>query len=168
VAAYYYASGKRVPLEPDEGQVAVVRQSEGRRGLEASIPPESVQQHHVASGVRLVPRSKLDESSLRQLRAEGALQTVYRRGQALLVPLPEVRVEVDDERQRRAVMAAIAKAPHPVELREETENVLVLRPKSKSGDDALEIANFVFETARPAAASVRLIQFVPRPTSTKR
>ncbi len=113
-------------------------------------------------------RSKLDESSLRQLRAEGALQTVYRRGQALMVPLPEVRVEVDDERQRRAVMAAIAKAPHPVELCEETENVLVLRPKSKSGDDALDIANFVFETARPAAASVRLIQFVPRPTSTKR
>jgi hypothetical protein len=45
----------------------------------------------------------------------------------------------------------------------ESENGLVLRPTSGLSDDTLAVANYIYERAQPAAASVRFVQFVPKP-----
>jgi len=159
---YYYAGGKRVPLEPDESHVAVEEKAAARAGLGPLLEEAAAQGgRRLPGGVVLLPRSKLDAQSMARL--QGRVRSVYRHGDAMVVPLPEIRVEMDDERQRSAVMDAIDTAPHPVEVSEKSASRVLLTPRSGSSEDAIDIANHVFEKARPAASSVRLLQFVPRP-----
>ena len=163
---YYYAGGQRVPIEADETQVAVDQGRADAAGLRSMLARVAgMGGPRLPGGVILAPRSSLDENGMDRLRKAGALRPVYRHQGAVMVALPEIRIEVDDEKQRKAVIASIPRAPHPVEISEDTEDRLVLRPKSGSGDDALDVANFVFEQAHPAAASVRFVQFVPKPRS---
>lgn len=158
---YYYANGRRVPIEQDDTQVAVDLRSADAAGLKTVL--EGVSGPRLPGGVVLAPRAALDEAGLKRLREVGALQPVYRHDKSVMVALPEIRVEFDDERQRQAVLDSIDRAPHPVEISEQGEDRLLLRPTSGSGDDALDVANFVFEQAQPAASSIRFVQFVPRP-----
>ena len=85
-----------------------------------------------------------------------------------MVPLPEIRVEVDNPAERKAVMRALDGAPHQVEVASESDDGFVLAPVSGTSDDAIDVANYVYETAHPAAASVRFVQFVPRPSVTRK
>ena len=158
---YYYAGGKRVTIEEDESQVAVDLSRAGAAGLQKLIA--GVGGRKLPGGVVLADRSALDDEGLERLREAGALRPVFRHDSAVMVPLPEIRVEVDDEKQRRAVLDSIDKAPHPVEVSEQTDDRLLLRPTSGSGDEALDVANYVYEKAHPAAASIRFVQVVPRP-----
>jgi hypothetical protein len=80
----------------------------------------------------------------------------------MLVPLPEIRVEYDNAKQRAAVKAVIPQAPCKAEVSDESADGLVLRPTSGRSDDALTLANYIYEQAHPAAASVRFVQFVPK------
>ena len=48
------------------------------------------------------------------------------------------------------------------EASDESAEGLVLRPTSGRSDDALTLANYIYEQAHPAAATVRFVQFVPR------
>jgi hypothetical protein len=109
----------------------------------------------------IVDRAALGDELHDRLRAAGALQPVYRSGAALVVPMPEVRVELEGD-QRRAALDAIDAAHVAAEVTEETPERLSLRPTSGSGDDALDLANFIHEHAHPAAASVRMLQVVPK------
>gem|GEM_PF-3633235 len=59
----------------------------------------------------------LPGQTLASLRDAGALQPVYRRDPAVIVALPEVRVEFDTPEQRRAVMDDLAEdraLPHSI------------------------------------------------------
>src|SRR5262249_21822081 len=112
VSRYYYAGGERVAIEPDEAQVAVDPgkiDADLRSAVQKAAGPS-----RLPGGLLLVPRSALDERSWQRLRDKCALRTVYRSGRALIVPLPEIRVEFDGATQRKAVEASIPKAPHPV------------------------------------------------------
>lgn len=163
---YYYANGRRVPIEKDATQVAVDLRRADAAGLKNVL--EGIRGPQLPGGVVLASREALDDEGLERLREAGALRPVYRHDRAVMVAFPEIRVEIDDEQQRQAVLASIDRSPHPVEISEHGEDCLLLRPTSGSGDDALDVANFVFEQARPAAASIRFVQFVPRPERTKR
>jgi hypothetical protein len=114
-------------------------------------------------GVLLVERSSLPAPLLAALRRATALLPVYRRGGAIVVPLPEIRIEIDDERQRTAVMEALASAPHEVRVIESAQDRILVAPASGRSEDAIDVANHLHETAHPAAASVRFLQVVPRP-----
>lgn len=157
---YYYAGGKRVSIEEDEAHVAIDRARADAAGLEYAPPSGG---SRLPGGVVVAEREQVGEPQLSKLRAAGALRPVYRHREARIVALPEIRVEVDGARQRRAVLESIARAPHPVVIAEDAADRIVLRPSSGSGDDAIDVANYVFEEAHPAAASVRLVQFVPKP-----
>lgn len=157
---YYYAGGKRVSIEEDEAHVAIDGARAAAAGLEDASPSGG---SRLPGGVVVAERGQVGETALSRLRAAGALRPVYRHREARIVALPEIRVEVDDARQRKAVLESITRAPHPVDIAEDTEGRIVLRPRSGSGDDAIDVANHVFEEAHPAAASVRLVQFVPKP-----
>lgn len=161
MARYYYASGERIPIELDEERVAV---DAARAGPEVAARLQRAgPAPGLPGGVLLLSRARLGEEKLRGLAARGALRPVYLAGGASLVPLPEVRVELEGEAQRGAVREAIARSPYPVTVAEEGPDRVVLTVCSGSGDDALELANFIYETAHPAAASARLVRFVARP-----
>jgi hypothetical protein len=162
VARYYYAGGRRIELETDDEHVAVDEMRARAAGLDAEVERASAGASRLPGGVVLTPRASLDEKRLASLRQADALRPVYRRDRAVVVALPEVRVEFDHPSQRRAVMDALANAPHRVTVSDETKDGLVLQPTSGSSDDALSLANYVYEHARPAAASVRFVQFVPK------
>lgn len=163
MVAYYYAAGRKVQLESDDEHVAVDQKAAERAGLEARLKKASQDAPRLGSGVALVPRSSLGEGTIAALREAGALQPVYRHDRALIVALPEVRVEFDTAEQRRAVMDFLGSHPLPHEISESTDDRLVVRLASGSGADALKMANEIYERVRPAAASARFIQFVPKP-----
>jgi hypothetical protein len=161
VKRYYYAGGKRVTIEEDKSQVAVDVSRADAAGLQKVIA--GVSGPKLPGGVMLAERAAFDEKGLARLQKAGALRPVFRHDSAVMVAMPEIRVEVDDEKQRQAVLDSIDKAPHPVEVDEQSDDRLLLRPTSGSGDHALDVANYLHEHAHPAAASIRFVQFVPRP-----
>ena len=65
--------------------------------------------------------------------------------------------------QREAVRQAMKTSHVGAEVTDDTPERLSLRPVSGSGDDALDLANFIHENAQPAASSVRMVQVVPKP-----
>ena len=85
----------------------------------------------------------------------------------MIVALPEVRIEFDNPDQRQAVMRVLAENRSPHTIAEDTNDWIVVQPASGKGDDALKIANDIYERARPASASVRFVQFVPKPMTTR-
>ena len=160
----YYAGGRKVELDRDEEYVAVDQNAAEKAGLAAQVEKASKDSPRAGGGVALVPRSALDKKTIASLRDAGALHPVYRHNQAVMVALPEVRVEFDTAEQRRAVMDVLAESDAlPPSVSESTDAGLTVRPESGSGVDALKIANEIHERGEDAEASVRFIQFVPKP-----
>jgi len=157
---YYYAGGKKVALEADPVHVAVdraVAEAAGLAGNALGGLPD------LRSGVVLSEKSSFGQEALSALRGAGALRPVFRHEKALLVALPEVRVEYDDPTQRNAVKKLLASDFHDASISDETDDRLIVRPSSGDARDALRMANEIFEHAHPAAASVRFVQFIPKP-----
>ena len=165
--AYYYAGGRKIELEHDDEHVAVDQQAAKRAGLET---PEATQgaTRRPASDVVLADRTAIGSKLLARLREAGALQPVYKRERAMLVPMPEARIEFDNPEQRHAVLNLLAELELPPHtIAEETDDWIVVRATSGDGKDAMTIANRIYERAHPAASSVRFLQFVPKPGVTR-
>ena len=158
---YYYAGGRRVELEPDDQYVAVDEKAADAAGVRVGVGGTPVRR--LPGGVIVSPRSELSEAGLERLSQAGALRPVFRHHDSMMVPLPEIRVEFDNAKQRAAVRKAIPGAPFEAQVSDESANGLVLRPASGRSEDALALANYIYEEAHPAAASVRFVQFVPKP-----
>jgi len=163
MSTYYYAAGQKVHLDLDEEHVAVDQAAANAAGLGAKVGADSTTTVRAGAGVVVAPRSSLSPDTLQQLHEAGALQPVYRRDNASIVAMPEVRVEFDTPDQRRKVMRFLSPNASDVSVTEDTADRLVLRPISGHGEDALNLANRIQEHAKPAAASVRFVQFVPKP-----
>jgi hypothetical protein len=157
---YYYADGKKVELLDDDEHIAIAS---------SAASADLVREVLAASGVSprmgtvIVSKASIEADGLTALDKAGALLPVFRLDRAMMVPLPEVRVEMDTQRQRDAVKRLLAGTDLGVLVAEETDDRLVFRPSSGKPVDALEAANRIFEAAHPAASSVRFVQFVPRP-----
>jgi len=158
---YYYAGGRKIELEADDEHVAVDRAVAEAAGLTGSAIGGGLPD--LRSGVVLSEKSSLSGKVLDALHGAGALRPVFRHDQAVLVALPEVRVEYDDLTQRNAVKKLVASDFHDAAITEETEDRLILKPRSGDARDALKMANEIFEHAHPAASSVRFVQFIPKP-----
>jgi hypothetical protein len=160
MSRYYYAGGRRVDLETDDELVAVDEKAADLAGVQVETGSEQVRR--LPGGVIVSPRSGFSDARLDTLARAGALRPVYRHAATVLVALPEIRVEFDSAKQRKAVKDAIPSAPYDVVVSDESTRGLVLRPTSGSSDDTLAVANYIYERAHPAAASVRFVQFVPK------
>jgi len=160
---YYYAGGRKVALERDDGLVAFAQASAASAGVDVSKLDASQGLRRGAGGVLLAPRTALGDRQVASLRKANALLPVFRSDRAILVALPEARVEFDDAKERKAVKALLAKKGQAVSVTQDESEMLVVRPSSGNADEALALANEIYEQARPAAASVRFIQFVPKP-----
>jgi hypothetical protein len=163
VESYYYAGGRKLALERDHEFVALDQAAAASSGVDVKALAGSEGARRGAAGVLLVRSACLDARQLHDLRKAGALLPVFRRDRAILVALPEVRVEFDDAKERKAVKALLAGKADGVSVTQDDSDLLVLRPSSGDADDALTLANQIHEDAGPAASSVRFIQFVPKP-----
>ena len=158
---YYYAGGRKIELEADDEHVAVDQEVAEAAGLTGSAIGGGLP--GIRSGIVLSEKSSLGDHVLNALHGAGALRPVFRHDQAVLVALPEVRVEYDDLTQRNAVKKLLASDFHDAAISEETDDRLTLKPRSGDARDALKMANEIFEHAHPAASSVRFVQFIPKP-----
>jgi hypothetical protein len=164
VDAYYYdLDGSRIPLRA-AGMVAVDLRVAARTDVgENTLGTVRREGTELRAGIVMVDEHTLDAPTTQALDAAGALHPVYRAGDdALVVVLPEVRIEADDDAQAARVRGLVAAEPAS-EIVGETGHRLIARPGSGRGLDALRLANRVTETIRPKVAQARLLRVLPRP-----
>ncbi len=160
---YYYARGKRVSLSEDEGFVALDLDRAEEVGIKLEV--RNLLDEDAAELRRelyLVPRSGISEEVEERLSENGVLQPVLRHGDALLVALPEVRVETAGKKQNLAVRKFLESADVPSEIQSDQGQGFVVRPRTGRGLDALRLANELHEETSVEMADVRFLRMVPR------
>ena len=160
---YFYAGGERHALELADGPMAIDTRAAAAAGLGDAVAVLPVRSK-LPSGVVLVDRVACTDELHARLDRAGVIRTVYRSGGAFVVPMPEVRVEFEGD-QRGDAIRALGTSPVPADITEDTPDRLALRPRSGKGDDALDLANHIYEHAHPAASTVRMLQVVPKATT---
>jgi hypothetical protein len=166
---YYYAGGKKVELAAADDLVAV-----DERALAAAAVPEAVGNalrksvQSLSGGVALLNRADLGAhaaAAVLALEAAGATHPVYRSQGALVVVLPEVRVEETRGAQRKHLTDWLASHAHETVVTSRSADRLVLEPKSGQGGDALTLANELTEQVGPELAQARFLRVVPGPST---
>lgn len=159
---YYYANGQRVPLRRDRLQLAVNASFEP--STDASTWKQAIAHGRtLPGGVVLVRKSELSGTLLRNLDAAGAAHPVFADKSATLVVLPEVRVEASVS-QQRSLKTLVERSRTPGTITDENEEMLVIRPKSGRGEDALRLANELGEAVPPPRmAQARFVRVISRP-----
>jgi hypothetical protein len=158
---YYYASGKAVRLTPDEEWIAV-----DTRRSEAAVSPADLKallrdaSRPLRGDLVLVRRDALSSRQLDALAKQGAIHPVFHAGGAMLVALPEVRVEESSPERRQAVHRWLRRHTRDAELVEDRGDRIVLRPTSGRGQDALSLANDLTEQVGPEMAQPRFLRIV--------
>lgn len=163
-ARYFYAGGKKHSLRPERAWWAVNATLAKSKGFAASESQTRV----LPGGMILVPRGEVPTRDVETLEQAGALQSVYSSGGTIAIPLPEVRIEFDKRSQHDAALAALERAAFDQKMLSDRDGVIVVSLVSGRGDDALDLANYVYESARPAASAARMVQIVRKPDVSRR
>lgn len=153
--SYYWASGRRVALaETDLVAVDLDQAGDARQSLQAQSSQA------VSGNVVLLAEVEARTALGAGIASQPGVHPVYTADGAVLVVLPEVRVEGSAEvldRVRREAGDGVDVDDDDVPGR------LVLRPASGRGEDALRLANEVTETVAPELAQCRFVRITPRP-----
>jgi hypothetical protein len=166
---YYYADGRKVLLEAADDLLAV----DERRLSAADVSDVTRAEVRKAarpllSGMSLLQRADLGEGApkvVAELERARALQPVFRAAGAILVALPEVRVEETREAQKRRLDHWLASHAGKAEVEAEGDGRFVLTAASGYGGDALRLANTLTEQVNPAMAQPRFLRVTPRPST---
>lgn len=150
---YYYAGGRRIDLTADDDLVALGPEAAGH-----DTPGRTL-----TEGLRLVHRKDLDNAHARADDAQAAKYPVYRAHGAILVVLPEVRVEESRQDKREQLQSWLNQHEQDVEIVSQDDDRVVLKPVSGSGQDALAIANRLAEQVAPEMAQAQFLRVTPRP-----
>lgn len=162
-ATSYRANGEEVRLEPTE-LIAVDLPAATETGVSKDTLERIENGRHLRKGIVLLNRSDLSDEVQESLEDAGVAHPVYRDPTgALTVVLPEVRVEADTDESQAKVRAELEGDEADVEVVEDDDSRFVLRPASGRGIDALELANNLYDRARPAMSQPRLLRLVDRP-----
>jgi hypothetical protein len=158
---YFYAGGKRIPLELDPEHVVVdsglVASREGKRPDPRSL--EGVEE--LRGGFYLVERRALTADLRERLDQDHALLPVFLYEDALIVILPEVRVEMAAG-EEAGVHRFLEQTDIPNKILADRGTRLVVRPDSGRGEDALRLANELQESVPVEMAQARFLRKVPK------
>ena len=157
---YFYAGGERRELQRVDDRVAIDMRGAAGAGLGGVVDALPVASK-LPGDLTIVDRTALTKPLYERLNAAGLVRPVYRHGNALVVLMPEVRVELEGD-QHAAALEAVDASHVAADVTDDTPERLSLRPRSGSAEDALDLANFIYERAHPAASSVRMFQVVPK------
>ncbi len=163
---YYYAGGQRIDLTRVEDMLAIDEQ----RLMGAAVPEairEEVRQavQPLRAGIGLARRASLSPKTTAVLKKAGALQPVFRAQGALMVALPEVRVEESRPTKQRPLEEWIRSHSEQALIRSRREGQIVLEPVSGHGEDALVMANTIMEEMETEMAQARFLRVLPRPST---
>jgi hypothetical protein len=158
---YYYASGHPVDLTLDETWLAIDTRQFKAAGTSPRLQAALLKDAHPLRGdLILVKRQALPSKQLAELTRQGAAHPVFQSKGALLVALPEVRVEESSSQRRRALLRWIREHADIAEIVEDNGEKLVLRPTSGQGSDAISLANQLNEQIGPELAQPRFLRVV--------
>jgi hypothetical protein len=162
---YYYAGGQRIELEPATDLLAVDESALRQADLPASAKKALTKAaRQLTSGISLIDRDAVDGVVADALANAGALQPVFRAMGALLVALPEVRVEfAEGAAKKQGLEKWLAARGDEAAIEKQSDGRITIRPTSGYGGDALAIANALAEEVKPEVAQPRFVRIVRRP-----
>jgi hypothetical protein len=155
--AYYYAGGEKIALSRADDLFAV----EGDDMRSVSKAPPSVGRA-LTDGLRLVTKDELGDAA-EESGGPKPRYPVFRSHGAIVVALPEVRVEESRKTHRAHLQKWLEDHGDDVTVVSRDGVRVVLKPVSGSGEDALMIANDLAEKVGPEMAQARFIRVTPRP-----
>ena len=158
---YFYAAGKRVTLEVESSLWALDTEALAVAAIAQTLRERILADARVLRGKYVLvhlPAALLDE-----LRAAHAVQPVFRSAGAMLVALPEVRVEESRPETLQRLRDWLASRRQWIDVSEPAAGRLTLRPASGEAEEALEIANALAEEIGPELAEARFIRSIERP-----
>ena len=97
----------------------------------------------------------------KELSRRGAYQPIYRRGDSMVVFLPEVRIEDERPEYQRKILSLLKRLEPELTIDQHSYKAKV-KPKSGRGADALELANQIQETICPDFVQARMLRVTPR------
>src|SRR5262245_55106588 len=127
VKRHFYAGGERHVLEPAEDWLAIDTRAAAAAGLGgeiATLPAGS----KLPGGIILVDRADCPDDLSARIEAAGAAHPAYRSGRAVIVLMPEVRVEFDSS-QHAAALRALSESKVSAEIIDDAPDRLALRPR---------------------------------------
>ncbi|MEW4527627.1 MAG: hypothetical protein ACF8PG_00435 [Maioricimonas sp. JB045] len=164
---YYYANGRRVPLVRSRELVAIEDRAPEACGLDdtecARLKSAS---RPLRGGVSLIEREKLGDQLEQQLDSRQLLHPVFEAEGALLVPLPEIRIEESRPEQCEQLEVWLKEHAAAAKVVKRRPGRMVLEPTSGDAEAALDLANKVHEQVDPEMAQTRFIRVVPSPDTT--
>jgi hypothetical protein len=157
--AYFWAGGKKIPLF-DSNTLAIDLNVAEIAGVKEAFQHGA---RNVGRGLIFIDETSLSAQAWKRLDTVGAIHPVYRTAdESELVVFPEVRVEVDSIESEEQVEALVKRSGFGIVV-ESTKGRITIRPNSGRGEDALRIANRVFEQLHPNLSQARFMRIVPRP-----
>ena len=158
---YYFAGGKKVPLHRDERHIAIdLDDSKIGRLSKDIINALREKANIIKRSVALLAIDDIPEDALAFIREHGADLPVFHENGTLIIVLPEVRVEFDTEIELENIKSYLnTKA---VTVQKQKRKRLSLVPNSRSGKEALELANQLGEKLKVGLSQARFLRVVPR------
>jgi hypothetical protein len=158
---YYYASGQPVDLVLDEDWLAVDTRKFKEAATSARLQAALLKGARPLRGdLILVQRQAIPAKQLDALTLHGAIHPVFRAQGAILIALPEVRVEESSAVRLRALHRWIREHGNLATLVEDNGAQILLHPTSGHGLDAIALANHLTEEIGPEMAQPRFLRVV--------
>lgn len=162
--AYYWAGGEKVVLHATD-EVCLDLDASPLRGLDAAVQKDLRAKGRPLTGALwVVDRPEAEAVLGKAIDSDAGVHPVYRAEGALVVVLPEVRLEGEDESRLAELVNAVSGA----HVAEHTQGRVVAVPDSGRGEDALAIANELAESPETELAQARFLRVVPRPDLSRR
>ncbi len=157
---YYWAGGRKIPLHGSSDVVIDVTSAAGAQLAGSRLDSLRTKGRSLSESLLLVAETDASAARGETTSAVAGVHPVYlAEDGALVVVLPEVRVESSDPRR----LAALGRSVTAAHVRERSEDRLVLEPGSGRGADAQRLANTLAESRAAEVTSARFLRVVPRP-----
>lgn len=158
--AYYWAGGRKIALHASSDVVIDVTSAAGDQLAGSRLDSLREKGRSLTASLLLVAETDATAALGETSSSVAGVHPVYRSDDgALVVVLPEVRVESSDPGR----LAALGSSVTAANVKERSEERLVLEPVSGRGADALRLANSLAESQAAETTSARFLRVVPRP-----
>lgn len=158
---FYYAGGRKVRLIREPVRFAVDTNRLAALGI-AKKELKSIRgfARSLRHGYLLVDRKAISAAMMKKLGKTGAVQPVYRYGKGWVTFLPEIRIEDGDKALVARIVAFAQEMGAEVSL--DYGSRVVLCPSSNLSEDAVDLANRIYEGFHPELVQARMIRIVPK------
>lgn len=159
---FYYAEGKRVPLEEDRS-IRVLSESAFDELVTSEEERRLVRERarSLPGGLLVVDLRDVSEKTAAALRSDERFPAIFRHGQEMIHVLPEIAVASSDPSSLAAARKLLE--GYDAEIQERRAGEFVARLPTESGAEILDLATRVFEQTHTEMAAPRFVRIVPRP-----